>query len=169
MDNLDIGEARVNRSKEKVSIYVTQGRVTKGNIVWKCKIYKEDVAELYRMGQVIEEPSTGFHFSQGILTEVEDLPPLPQLDDYLIRVMVGLPRRKEGSGRQVTFVGHLQDKIAIVEAFYWQDGSGLFQTETSYLRILQNIGDSLENKNAQKWQDQTRWRLATLIVWHGVW
>lgn len=135
LSNINIGEVGVRRSKDIVKIYVSQGRVMEGSIIWEFKIYREDLATTYRMGQVVKEPFKSFRFAQGILTVELDILP-PQSDKHVARVMAGLPKKKEGSGRQLVFVGHVQDKIAISEAFAWRDGSGLFQTETNHLHFL---------------------------------
>lgn len=86
------------------------------------------------MGQKVTTPVRTFQMVQGILMQVEAPPPMSY--EGLYRIMDGLPKSKALYGKQLTFVGHLIDDIAIIENYYWRDGSELFNTSTQHLRLI---------------------------------
>lgn len=113
-------------------------------------------------------PTKTFDNLGGILTITEKARPPTNL--RLVRVVVDLPRRMAEGHQQLNLVAHLQDYIAIVGCFLWEDRRRIVDTSHYHLRKLQRSRmREKKHMSIMKWDRYVTSTIVLRQLWKNTW
>lgn len=113
--NLDVDASKVTQQAHTISVFVTEGRMSEGSIVWEIRCPRGERADRYRTDAALPSPATTYRHNHGVLQKVAPL--MPTHDVILGRIIVGLPKADNQGKRPLTYIGKMDDAIAISERY----------------------------------------------------
>lgn len=165
--NLDVDASKVVQQAHLISIFVTEGRMSEGSIVWEIRCPRGHWMDRYRTDDALPTPIATYKHTHGVLQKVE--PFMPEQDSILGRIIVGLPRTDSQGKKQLTYIGKMDDAIAASERYQWKGGREIFNTTTFHMRLQRNkLGDSY-HMGILMWEQYTTWRPHPTELWSLVW
>lgn len=167
LDNINVDAAKVVRNTEWTNIFLVDGNITEGSVMWKFRVHRFEVHNSVRMSDALGPPKCTYICKAGSLLKVDGPPPL--MGTLLTNFLVGLPRKKASGKSTRTYIGRKQDDIGIMQQYRWKDGKEIFDTSAAHLRCMRNKSRQGIHPGIQKWSLYCTWVPNHRSVWQELW
>lgn len=167
LDNIDLQADKVKCRRAKTAVFVTQGQISDGSIIWRYRIEHSKVADRLDVGADMGGSPRAFTHVSGTLFPALQAPPFPDLP--LFRIHAGMPRTSSNYGTTLSLIARPEDDTALALQFRWDDGRSIFDTSTQNLRNLLNKRNDKTHCSIVKWTRYTSWVPNTKLMWGKIW